>query len=293
MSMISRQSSRRTMLKLGAALGVAAAALPGFGGWRGFPALAQDDAAWEAEPDAGAGGRAGAGDHHLRHARRLGQLRRGLLGASRRRSASTDGMHTDTDMSSLEEITKFDAEKANPIAMFADIGMLWGRWRPTAAWCPPTCRRPPRRCPRATRAATGGWVASFAGVPAFVVNVDALGGADIPMTWDDLLREDLQGQGWLLGRSPLLRHLADHLPRLGLRPRRRRHQPRPRHRVLQADHPAVQRGRGNHRPAREGRDRALDAQRLQLRSGGRPAHGEGDQRPDRDSRVSRFTRPRR
>lgn len=33
---------------------------------------------------------------------------------------------TDTDMSSNEEITRFDAEKNNPIAVMADIGLLYG-----------------------------------------------------------------------------------------------------------------------------------------------------------------------
>ena len=33
---------------------------------------------------------------------------------------------TDTDMSSNEEITRFDAEKNNPIGVMADIGLLYG-----------------------------------------------------------------------------------------------------------------------------------------------------------------------
>src|SRR6476659_6492169 len=34
--------------------------------------------------------------------------------------------HTDTDMSSAEEISKFDAEKNNPVADIGDIGILFG-----------------------------------------------------------------------------------------------------------------------------------------------------------------------
>src|SRR4029453_5891194 len=34
--------------------------------------------------------------------------------------------HEDTDMSSAEEISKFKAERANPVADTAEIGMIWG-----------------------------------------------------------------------------------------------------------------------------------------------------------------------
>jgi putative spermidine/putrescine transport system substrate-binding protein len=105
-----------------------------------------------------------------------------------------DGKHTDTDMSSLEEITKFDAEKANPIAMFADIGMLWGKVASERGVVPPYLPAAAEALPEGYKGTDGGWVATFAGVPAFVVNVDALGGADVPITWDDLLRADLKGK---------------------------------------------------------------------------------------------------
>jgi hypothetical protein len=39
----------------------------------------------------------------------------------------TNGKHTDTDMSSLQEITKYNDEKGNPVAMFSDIGLLYGK----------------------------------------------------------------------------------------------------------------------------------------------------------------------
>jgi putative spermidine/putrescine transport system substrate-binding protein len=97
-------------------------------------------------------------------------------------------------MSSLEEITKFDAEKANPSAMFADIGLLWGRVAEERGVVPPYLPPVAEDLPEGYKAATGGWVATFAGVPAFVVNVDALGGGEVPQTWADLLREDLKGK---------------------------------------------------------------------------------------------------
>jgi putative spermidine/putrescine transport system substrate-binding protein len=108
----------------------------------------------------------------------------------------TDGKHTDTDMSSLEEITKFDAEKGNPIAMFSDIGMLWG---PVAekkgvvpAYLPPSAEK----LPAAYKGATGGWVATFAGVPALVVNNKAIADQGLPAitSWADLLKPEFKGK---------------------------------------------------------------------------------------------------
>jgi putative spermidine/putrescine transport system substrate-binding protein len=191
-SFITGRSSRRNVMKWGAALG-AAAAIPGVGGLRGFAALAQDDAVWESEPDAALAAEQaqeiityGMPDDWANY----GEVFKGFqksLGISA-------GKHTDTDMSSLEEITKFDAEKANPIAMFADIGMLWGKVASERGVVPPYLPPSAEALPEGYKGADGGWVASFAGVPAYVVNVDALGDADVPMTWEDLLREDLKGK---------------------------------------------------------------------------------------------------
>nr|MBA3450580.1 hypothetical protein [Chloroflexia bacterium] len=107
------KASRRTVMKWGAALG--AAAIPGVGGFRGLPVLAQDDAVWESAPDPALAAEQareiityGMPDDWANY----GEVFAGF-------QASLDvaeGKHTDTDMSSLEEITKFDAEKANPIA---------------------------------------------------------------------------------------------------------------------------------------------------------------------------------
>jgi putative spermidine/putrescine transport system substrate-binding protein len=112
-------------MKWGAALG-AAAALPSVGGFRGYTALAQDDAVWETEPDMGLAAEQaqeivsyGMPDDWANYGEVFKNFQASL--------GVTNGTHVDTDMSSLEEITKFDAEKANPVAMFADIGMLYGQ----------------------------------------------------------------------------------------------------------------------------------------------------------------------
>jgi putative spermidine/putrescine transport system substrate-binding protein len=103
-----------------------------------------------------------------------------------------DGTHVDTDMSSLEEITKFDAEQANPVAMFADIGLLWGSVASERGVVPPYLPPLAEDLPDGYKGAEGGWVATFAGVPAIVVNTDAAG-TEIA-TWDDLLKPELTGR---------------------------------------------------------------------------------------------------
>jgi putative spermidine/putrescine transport system substrate-binding protein len=179
-------------MKWGAALG-AAAAVPGIGGLRGFPALAQDDAAWQTAPDmAKAKEQAqeiityGMPDDWANY----GEVIQGfwkMLGV-------TNGKHTDTDMSSLQEITKYNDEKGNPVAMFSDIGLLYGKVANEQQAVPPYLPPSAEKLPAGYKGDPGGWVATFAGVPAFNVNLDALGGAEVPKTWDDLLRDDLKGK---------------------------------------------------------------------------------------------------
>jgi putative spermidine/putrescine transport system substrate-binding protein len=181
--------SRRRLLHGTAAL-LGAAALPAS---RPFAALAQDDAAWQAPPDEAAAAEQareivtyGMPDDWANY----GEVFKGFQASL----GVTDGTHIDTDMSSLEEITKFDAEKANPAAMFSDIGMLWGNVATERGVVPPYLPPSAEQLPEGYKGSTGGWVATFAGVPAFVVNVDALGGGELPRTWDDLLRADLKGK---------------------------------------------------------------------------------------------------
>lgn len=192
MTLSSRTSTRRNVVQWGAALG-ATAAIPGIGGWHGRPVLAQDDAAWASEPDQALA--AEQAQEIITYGMPNDWANYGEVFAGFQASLGIEnGEHTDTDMSSLEEITKFDAEKANPIAMFADIGMLWGKVATERGVVPNYLPPAAEALPEGYKGAAGGWVASFAGVPAFVVNVDALGGAEVPMTWEDLLREDLKGK---------------------------------------------------------------------------------------------------
>src|SRR5829696_1321480 len=88
---------------------------------------------------------------------------------------------TDTDMTSMEEIAKYDAEKANPVAVSSDIGLIYG---PIAeevgvvpAYLPPSAET----LPAGLKGTNGGWVATFTGVPAIIVNTDVI--STVPESW--------------------------------------------------------------------------------------------------------------
>lgn len=91
------------------------------------------------------------------------------------------------DILSAQEVQKFDAEKNNPGAVLADVGILFipqaqevntlaDYEAPNATLLPDTLHGP-------------GWVATFVGVPAIMVNVDFLESRDLPVpqSWADLL----------------------------------------------------------------------------------------------------------
>ena len=185
--MIDKSLSRRRILQAAAAAGVVTC-MPGvsFGS-----AFAQEECDWASEPDmAKAAEQAkeiityGMPDDWANYGEVIKAFQASL--------GVTDGKHTDTDMSSLEEITKFDAEKANPIATFADIGMTFGPIATdkgvTPNYLPPLAAD----LPEGYAGANGGWVATYAGVPALVVNVDAA--PSIPATWADLLAPEWKGK---------------------------------------------------------------------------------------------------
>ena len=100
--------------------------------------------------------------------------------------------HQDTDMSSLEEITKFDAEKSNPVAIMADIGMLYGKLAEAKGVVPPYLPQNAAILPAGFKGNPGGWVATFVGVPAFVVNTDVV--KTVPQTWADLAKPEYAGK---------------------------------------------------------------------------------------------------
>lgn len=99
--------------------------------------------------------------------------------------------HIDTDMTSLEEITKFDAEKNNPVGIIADIGLMYGSVAEKKGVVPPYLPPNADKLPAGYKAQSGGWVSTFIGVPAFVVNTDVV--KNVPKTWKDLLNPEYKG----------------------------------------------------------------------------------------------------
>ena len=100
--------------------------------------------------------------------------------------------HTDTDMNSLEEVTKFDAEKNNPVAICADIGILFGKVAEQKGVVPDYIPPNAAKLPVGLKGDKGGWVATFTGVPAMVVNTDVI--KNVPKTWADLVKPEYKGK---------------------------------------------------------------------------------------------------
>ena len=100
--------------------------------------------------------------------------------------------HSDTDMNSLEEVTKFEAEKNNPAAICADIGILFGKVADQKGVVPPYMAPNAAKLPAGLKGDKGGWVATFTGVPAIAVNTDVI--KNVPKTWADLAKPEYKGK---------------------------------------------------------------------------------------------------
>lgn len=99
--------------------------------------------------------------------------------------------HTDTDMSSAEEIQKWDAEKNNPVSDVGDIGLQFGpiaedrgvllaykhsKWNEVPAWA---------------KDANGLYSATYYGTIVFATNTKVV--KNPPKTWKDLLKDEYKG----------------------------------------------------------------------------------------------------
>jgi putative spermidine/putrescine transport system substrate-binding protein len=176
---------RRNALKLLGALGMGAAMPLWMDGPLPRLAAAQDDA-WAGEPDpAKAAEQAkdfqtyGMPDDWANYG--------GVLKAFSERYGFPVN-RVDTDMTSIQEITKYDAEKANPVAVSSDIGLIYGPIAEEVGVVPPYLPPSAESLPANLRGTNGGWVATFTGVPAIIVNTDVI--STVPETWDDLLGEE-------------------------------------------------------------------------------------------------------
>ncbi len=100
--------------------------------------------------------------------------------------------HTDTDMSSAEELSKFQAEKDKPVADVGDVGIMFGPkgkdmgvlaahknpyWDEIPAWA---------------KDPDGYWAAEYQGTIAFIVNTKKV--QNVPQSFADLLKPEYKGK---------------------------------------------------------------------------------------------------
>ncbi|HUQ79067.1 MAG TPA: extracellular solute-binding protein, partial [Patescibacteria group bacterium] len=99
--------------------------------------------------------------------------------------------HTDTDMSSAEEIQKFDAEKNNPVADQGDIGIQFG---PVAVTSNTVQAYKPTRwdaIPDYAKDPDGNWMCWYTGTISFAVNTALV--KNVPHSWADLMKPEYKG----------------------------------------------------------------------------------------------------
>jgi putative spermidine/putrescine transport system substrate-binding protein len=100
--------------------------------------------------------------------------------------------HSDTDMSSAEEIQKFDAEKNNPVADMGDIGIQFGPVAITAGVA--DCYKPTvwDKIPDWAKDPNGCWTSWYQGTIVFAVNTAVV--PNPPGSWADLLKPEYKGK---------------------------------------------------------------------------------------------------
>ncbi|HEY3357604.1 MAG TPA: extracellular solute-binding protein [Polyangia bacterium] len=94
--------------------------------------------------------------------------------------------HRDTDMSSIEELQKFEAERRAPVADVGDIGLGFGPVARQRGLCARYKSSHWDEIPADLKDPDGCWAAAYAGVIAFVVNRRLV--PDPPRTFADLLK---------------------------------------------------------------------------------------------------------
>jgi len=99
--------------------------------------------------------------------------------------------HTDTDMSSAEEIQKFDAEKNNPVADQGDIGIQFGPVALSSGTVQPY--KPTRwdLIPDYAKDPDGNWMCWYTGTISFAVNTALV--PNVPKSWADLMKPEYKG----------------------------------------------------------------------------------------------------
>lgn len=94
--------------------------------------------------------------------------------------------HMDTDMSSAQEVAKFDAEKDNASADIGDVGAAFGPIAVAKGVTQPYKPSTWTQVPDWAKDKDGHWALAYTGTIAFIVNKKLLHGSEIPTKWSDL-----------------------------------------------------------------------------------------------------------
>lgn len=94
----------------------------------------------------------------------------------------------DTDMSSAEEIAKFKAERSNPQADSAEVGMIWGPVAKNEGVTMAYKNANWDKIPQWAKDPDGHWFGLYVGVPVFLVNTDVV--KNVPQSWEDLKKPE-------------------------------------------------------------------------------------------------------
>ncbi len=108
-----------------------------------------------------------------------------------------------------QALAQLVAEKNNPVADVVYYGVSFGIQAAQAGVV--TDYKPANwdQVPAGMKDPQGKWVALHSGTMGFMVNVDALGGAPVPTSWDDLLKPEYKGMvGYLDPASAFVGYVA-------------------------------------------------------------------------------------
>ncbi|MFF7707942.1 ABC transporter substrate-binding protein [Pseudomonas sp. NPDC007930] len=94
--------------------------------------------------------------------------------------------HIDTDMSSAQEVAKFDAEKDNASADIGDVGAAFGPIAKAKGVTQPYKPSTWDQVPDWAKDKDGHWALAYTGTIAFIINKQLVKDADAPKSWHDL-----------------------------------------------------------------------------------------------------------
>mgnify|MGYP002621857767 CR=1 FL=1 len=96
--------------------------------------------------------------------------------------------HSDTDMSSAEEINKFDAEKNNPTADIGDVGIQFGPMAVDRGVTQPFKTQFWDEIPDWAKDSEGHWIVGYTGSIAIICNKEMV--SNCPKSWNDMLNNN-------------------------------------------------------------------------------------------------------